>query len=353
MMMDKIALGNRLVGPTQPVYVIAEIGSNFDGDLDRACHLIDLAVESGADAVKFQSFLTKSIASERGFSTRPKSGFQSKWKKSVIDVYKAAELDRDWHAHLSRRCADLGAHFMSTPYDKCAVDLLDSLGVPAFKVGSGDITWLEMLAYIASLHRPIILATGASSLAEVDEAVRTIRDAGNDKIVLLQCVTNYPSTFAAANVRAMKAMGDAFGCLVGYSDHTPGSVVPIAARALGACVIEKHFTDDKTREGPDHGHAMDVAEFKQMVADLRRVELALGNARKELCDEERIAVELQRRCLRASRDIVQGDVLWRGDVDALRPAPVGSLSPKHVGWLIGKCAKRAIKRGEHFRQEDL
>lgn len=344
--MKTIDIDGRAIGDGQPVYCIAEIGSNFDGDLNRAKYLINLAVECGADAVKFQSFLTDKIISKEGFKNL-KKGFQAKWKKSVYEVYRNAEFPREWHKEIFDYCKKKNITIFSSPYDLEAVDLLNDLGAPAFKIGSGDITWLEMLEYVAEKGKPIILGTGASTIEEIEEAVNTIRSTGNNELILLQCVTNYPSSFENANIKAMLKLRKKFDCLVGYSDHTPGSIVPLGMTALGGCVIEKHFTDDKTRDGPDHPFAMDVNDFKTMVENIRLLEKALGS-KKEVYPEESETVIIQRRCLRAARDIDRGTVITREMIDVLRPAPEGSIYPKYISKIIGMKTKKNIKKGEYF-----
>ena len=347
-MVKYLTIAGREIGDDFPMYSIAEIGSNFDGDLDRAKYLIDLAVDfCGVDAVKFQSFKAETIVSGAGFKNR-KDGFQAKWGRSVYDVYKSAEFPRQWHAELFEYCTLKGVPFLSAPYDYEAVDLLEELGVAAYKIGSGDITWLDFLEYIGSKGKPIILSTGASSLAEVDEAVRAINKSGNNKIVLLQCVTNYPSSFESANVAAMRAMGETFGLPVGYSDHTPGSIVALCARAMGGCLIEKHFTDDKGRPGPDHSFAMDHHDFKKMVEEIRLLEKTIGNPHKVLYEEESVTVDLQRRCLRVKNDLQVGHKVTNADVDILRPAPRGSLLPKHINDVIGMTLIKSIPKGSHI-----
>jgi len=350
--MEKIKLGKRWIGPGEPAYIIAEIGSNFDGSLKRAKKLIDLAKDCGADAAKFQSFLADKIVSKKGFEGL-KAGFQAKWKKPVYSVYKDAEFPRKWHGELFRYAQSKGIHFFSSPYDKEAVDILDKLGVVAFKIGSGDITWLEMLRYIACKKKPIILGCGASTIAEIDEALRAIRSTGNKDIVLLQCVTNYPSHFENANIKAMKSLGEIFNVLVGYSDHTPGSVVPLGAVTLGACVIEKHFTDNKNRLGPDHPHAMDAGEFKEMVINIRQLEKALGSSVKDLYEEERQTLILQRRCLRASQDIAKGSTITEAMIDVLRPLAKECLYPEYKKFIINRKAKLGIKKGETFTLDKI
>ncbi|GAI62508.1 unnamed protein product [marine sediment metagenome] len=306
--MKRIKIGERWIGEGESTYIIAEIGSNWDGQKSRAKKLIDLAKDCGADAVKFQYFIVDKIISREGFE-KLKRDFQANWEASVYKTYKAAEFPREWHPELSLYAIAKGLHYLASPYDKEAVDILDRSNTPAFKIGSGDITWLKMLKYIASKQKPIVLATGASNLNEIDDAIKMIRLEGNNEIVLLQCVTNYPAHFASANIRAMKEMGDIFDVLVGYSDHTPENIVPLGAVALGACVIEKHLTDDKTRIGPDHPFALNGREFKEMVNGIRTLEKALGSPAKDLYGEEKETVVLQRRCLRARKFIARGTKL--------------------------------------------
>lgn len=238
--MKRIKIGKKLVGDDCPFYTIAEIGSNFDNSIDKAFKLIDLATDAGADAVKFQSFKAESLVSDEGFRNL-KIGYQLKWKKSVSEVYKNAEFPREWHKKIFDYCKKKDIEFFSAPYDKAAVDQLDELGVPAYKIGSGDITWLENIKYIAIKNKPIILATGASEMNQISEAIKTIKSTGNDKIVLLQCVTNYPASFESINLKVLNLFRRKFDCLVGYSDHTPGSSVAVGSVAIGGCMIEKHL----------------------------------------------------------------------------------------------------------------
>lgn len=345
-MAKTIEIDGRKIGDNQPVYVIAEVGSNFDGSLEQAKDLVDLATGCGADAVKFQSFKTDKIISKEGFDYL-KKGFQAKWKKPVYEIYKNAEFPREWHKEISDYCKKKDITFFSAPYDIEAVDLLDKLNVPVYKIGSGDITWLEMLEYIAKKGKPIILGTGASTLEEIGDAVKTIKSRGNNNIILLQCVTNYPSAFENANIKAITDMKEKFDCLVGCSDHTPGSIVPLGMTALGGCMIEKHFTDDKTREGPDHPFAMDKNDFEVMVKSIRLLEKALGSEKK-IYEEEHEAVVLQRRCLRASMHIKKGAKLTKEMIDVLRPAPKDSIYPKYITILIGKEIKKDVSKGEYF-----
>ena len=343
----EIEIDGRRIGDGHPCYFIAEMGANFDGSLERAKKLIDLAKESGADAVKFQSFRADKIASAEGFADS-KFEWQKGWEKSVFQVFRDAECPLDWNKELADYCKKRGVTFFSSPYDKEAVNSLDDAGVTVHKLGSGDITWIEMVKYIASRGKPVIMGTGASSMEEISEAVEAIKSTGNDKLILLQCVTNYPSHLENANAKAMVTLKEKFGTPVGYSDHTPGFIVPMASVALGGCVIEKHFTDDKTRKGPDHPFAMDAKDFRTMVDNIRLLEKTLGKAEKTLYEEEKIPVILQRRCIRAARDISAGAKITTEMLEVLRPAPIDSVYPKHLPQLIGKTAKREIKKGEAF-----
>ena len=343
--MDNVRIGKRLVGDGNPVYVIAEVGSNHDGKLDKAKTLADLAKKSGADAIKFQSFLAPKIVCRQGFeSMGSRLSFQSKWKKSVYQTYKDAEFPREWHAEIAGHCRKIGIDFMSAPYDREAVDLLDGIGVPAFKIGSGDINFLSLIKYIAEKGRPIMLATGASTMDEIEEAVQAIRSTGNEQIILLQCITNYPSPVEQANIRAMATLRQRFNANVGYSDHSLGDIVPLAAVALGACVIEKHFTEDKSMDGPDHPFAMDVSEFSGMVRSIRMLEKALGTGEKKPVEAEKETIILQKRCIYAAADIPRGARITADMLAVLRP-DLG-IKPKYFDSVVGSKALADIKCGE-------
>ncbi|HII16630.1 TPA: flagellar biosynthesis protein FlgA [Candidatus Woesearchaeota archaeon] len=341
----RVKVGEKYVGDGGPFYTVAEIGSNFDGSYERAKKLIYLAKKAGADAVKFQCFTPDKIVSREGFEGL-KMGFQAKWSKPVFEVYKDAEFPREWNKGLFDYCKQIGITYFSTPYDYEAADLLDSLGIPAFKIGSGDITWLDFLSYVAKKGKPVILGTGASTMQEIREAVHAIKSSGNEQLILLQCVTNYPASFDDANIRAMVKLKEAFTVPVGYSDHTPGDIVALGTLALGGCMIEKHFTDDKNRHGPDHPFAMDFSDFKKMVDDVRLLEKALGTEKKELYNEEKETVILQRRCVRAAKDIAVGIKISQDMLTVLRPAPEGSLPPKLAEHLVGRKSAIFLKKGE-------
>ncbi len=340
----KIKIGNHFIGPGFPTYIIAEIGANFDGSLEKAKKLIDAAKEAGADCAKFQTFSTTKIVSEGGFSLMTLKGVHGSWGRSVSDVFKDAEFPREWHKEISEYCSKVGIDFSTSPYDVEAVDLCTKLEVPFIKIGSGEITWLEMLSYIAKQGKPIMLATGDATMSEIDEAVRTVEAAGNKDLVLMQCITNYPSKIDSANVNVIKTYQTAFDVLTGYSDHSSGPVVALASVVLGGCVVEKHFTLDKTDKGPDHPHSMNPTEFKLMVDYIREVERALGSARKNVVEEEGETVYVQRRCLYARRNIKKGQVITAEDIDVLRPAL--GIPPKFKNIIIGKIAKDNINAGQ-------
>ncbi|MBI5045417.1 MAG: N-acetylneuraminate synthase family protein [Candidatus Niyogibacteria bacterium] len=341
---SEIKIGKRLVGEGHPSYFIADIGANFDGNLDKAKKLALAAKEAGADVVKFQTFSADTIISGPSFAKMNLKGVHGSWKKPIDEVFRAAEFPRKWHKELYNYCKEIGTVFNSAPYDFSAVDLLHELGVDFFKIGSGEITWHEMLEYVAQKNKPIILSTGDSTLAEIDEAVRVIENAGNDKIILLQCITNYPSKIESANINVLKTYQTAFNVITGYSDHSPGDVVVLGAIALGAKVIEKHFTLSKKDAGPDHPHSMEPREFKLMVEKIRLLEKALGTTKKDIVEEESETVIVQRRSLHAKRNIKSGEVIKREDIIELRPA-VGII-PKFKHLIIGRIAKKDIKARE-------
>ena len=346
-----IKIGNRLVGEGQPTYFIADIGANFDNNLEKAKKLALAAKESGADVVKIQSFLASKIVSGPSFSKMQLKGIHGSWKRPIEEVFKEVEFPREWHKELFDYCKEIGVAFSSAPYDFEAVDLLDSLGVDFFKIGSGDITWHEMLQYIAKKGKPMILATGDSNLSEVDEAVRVIEATGNNQLALLQCITNYPSKTESANINVLKTYKTVYNIITGYSDHSPGDVVALGTVALGGKIIEKHFTLSKTDKGPDHPHSMEPQEFKQMVEKVRLLEKAMGSSRKEVVEEESETVIVQRRSLHAKRNIKKGEVIGREDIIELRPA-VGIL-PKFKDIVAGRTAKVDIRENEAIHWEEI
>ncbi len=339
-----------LVGDSYPVFIIAEAGVNHNGELDMALRMVDAAAEAGADAVKFQTFETHRVIS----AVAPKAEYQARTTgsaESQLDMVRRLELSAEAHYELLARCRERGVLFMSTPFDRKSVDLLDELGVPAFKIGSGEITNWPFLEYIARKGKPIILSTGMSYLSEVDEAVRIIRNAGGNQLALLHCVSNYPSDPADVNLRAMQTLAAAFQVPVGYSDHTLGIEVALAAVALSARIIEKHFTLDKNLPGPDHQASLEPHELQLLVNGVRIVEAALGHGRKQPAASEANTAAVARRSLVAAQDIPVGAVLTKDMIAIKRPG--SGLPPAMYSYLIGRTARTTIPADALFTWEML
>jgi N-acetylneuraminate synthase len=354
--MQRLKIGTHFIGERDPVYFIADIASNHDGELSRAKELIHLAAEAGAHAAKFQNFRAEKIVSDHGFkSIGPQLSHQAKWKKSVFEVYKDASLPWDWTANLKSECDLAGIDYFSSPYDFEAVDMLDPF-VDVYKIGSGEITWSEMLEKVASKHKPVILATGASTLEEIKRAVDTILKI-NSELVLLQCNTNYtgsPDNFKFINLNVLKTYRDLYpNVILGLSDHTPGHATVLGAIALGAKVIEKHFTDDCTRTGQDHPFSMMPKSWREMVDRSMELELALGRPEKRIEDNEIDTAVVQRRSLRAARNLKEGEIIKRDMLSVLRPCPNDGIAPYQINKVLNKKMRRNIETGEILKWTDL
>jgi N-acetylneuraminate synthase len=339
--MSEIKISDKTVGEGHPTYFIADISANHDGDLERAKELIRLAAEMGANAAKFQNFRAPEIVSDYGFrSMEDQVSHQAKWQESVFEVYQAASIPFEWSAELGEECDEAGIHYFSSPYDFEAVDELEHF-FPAIKIGSGDITWLEIIERIAFKGKPVLLATGASDIGDVQRAVDTIL-AINQALVLMQCNTNYTASlknFDHIHLNVLKTYRAMYPEIVlGLSDHTPGH-----ATVLGA------VTDDTTREGPDHPFSMDPVSWRDMVDRTRELERALGSESKHVADNEKDTIVIQRRCLRAARDLRVGETLSREMISVLRPAPVGAIQPYEVGEVVGEVVLEDIPAGEALR----
>ena len=349
-MRQKLHIGQRAVGEGAPTYFIAEIGANFDGSLSKAKEYVVAAKESGADAVKFQTFTAEKLVSAHSFK-KMQVGYQANWAESTYQVYKKAEFPRDWHEEIAQYSKSHGIEFFTSVWDLDAVDLLEKLGVAAYKIGSGDITWFGLLRKVARTGKPVILSTGASDLAEVAQAVDVLHKAGCDQLVLLQCIVNYPSAHASANIRVLETYRRAFDTIVGYSDHAPGDVVALGSVALGAKMIEKHFTLDRKLQGPDHPHSMEHHEFAQMVHKVRQLEAALGGTEKFPVDEEKETRVIMRRALHATRPIKAGETITAEMLVPLRPA--SGISPALEELVIGRRATRDIAENEVLNWSDI
>lgn len=354
--MKKIKIGQRFVGEGEPLYFIADIAANHDGNLKRALKLIELAKESGADAAKFQNFQAHKIVSKRGFdSLGARLSHQKSWKKSVFEVYQDASIPFKWTEKLKKKCDEVGIEYFTSPYDFESVDLVDPY-VNIYKIGSGDITWLEIIEYMAKKGKPIILATGAADLNDVKRAIDVIF-AKTDEVILMQCNTNYTVSeekFRFLNLNVLQTYKNIFkSVILGLSDHTPGHSAVLAAVALGARVFEKHFTDDITREGPDHKFSMTPTAWKEMVHSANQVYQALGDGIKRIEANELQTACLQRRGLRFTRNIRKGTVLTKDDLFPLRPISVDGIPPYEIGKVLGKKVLRDVLLDEYVRMEYL
>ncbi len=341
-MSKEIIFGKHVVGVGHPAFVIAEAGVNHNGNLDLAFQLVDASVAAGADAVKFQTF----IASEVITAEAAKADYQKTTtgeQESQLEMVKRLELSFGDFRKLKIYCDDQGITFLSTPFDVKSVDFLAGLGVVAFKISSGDLTNDPLLHHVAAQKRPVIVSTGMSDLDEVREALAVINAAGNDEVVLLQCVTNYPAAAEDINLKAMLSMQSAFDVNVGYSDHTLGIEVPLAAVALGACVIEKHFTLDKNLAGPDHRASLEPHEFKAMVEGIRKVEASLGNGQKVPAASEASNAAVARRSIVAARDINAGTRITPAEIAFKRPGT--GLPTRMAEKVVGKTARVDVKAG--------
>lgn len=349
-------IAGKKIGRDEPIYFIADIAANHDGDLQHAIDLIHLAADSGADAAKFQHFKADTIVSDLGFkSLGGQQSHQAKWRKSVFEVYQDASVDLEWTPCLKEACDNAGITFFTSPYAPTLVDAVDPY-VSAYKIGSGDITWLEIIEHIARKGKPYILATGASTMDDVRRAVEVIL-AINPQLALLQCNTNYtanPENFKFIRLNVLRSYREMYPDLIlGLSDHTPGHATVLGAVALGARIIEKHFTDDTGRVGPDHAFSMDPQAWREMIDRTRELEYALGTGIKKVEDNEEETVILQRRSIRLKADLPPGATLTREDLTVLRPCPEDALPPYELVKVLGRQLRRAKKAGEHLRWNDI
>lgn len=344
------------IGCDFPTYFIADIAANHDGDIERAKDLIYLAAEAGADAAKFQHFNAETIVSDVGFRKLVgQQSHQASWKKSVFEVYKDASVSLDWTATLKETCDKAGIPFFTTPYALDIVNLINDF-VPAYKIGSGDITWLEMVEEVASKQKPYIIATGASSADDVHRAVKLALSI-NPMLALMQCNTNYTASlenFKYIQLNVLKTYRVMYPDMVlGLSDHTPGHATVLGAVALGARIIEKHFTDDISRIGPDHKFSMDPLSWREMVERTRELEMALGKGVKQVEGNEVDTVVIQRRSLRAVTSFKKGHVISAGDLVPLRPCPTDAVPPYELKNVIGKSLLRDFPKGEYLKIGDI
>lgn len=353
---NQIQINGRNIGIGHPTYFIADIAANHDGDIERAKELIYLCAKAGANAAKFQNFSADTIVSDYGFKNMDsKVSHQSKWSKSVYEIYDDASLPVQWTKELKETCNNAGIDYLTAPYDISIVNELSKY-VCAWKLGSGDITWHENIAILAQDGKPLLIATGASNMSDVEMAMEVANRYTND-IVLMQCNTNYTASlenfkFIALNV--LKSYKKKFpNVVLGLSDHTPGHSTVLGAVTLGARVIEKHFTDNVKRDGPDHKFSMDFDSWSAMVHATRELELALGPEKKEIMGNELETVIVQRRGIRAKHHISIGGVIKKKDIEVLRPCSHDCLPPYMIKDIIGRVSTRDIEEGDCIKLADL
>jgi N-acetylneuraminate synthase/N,N'-diacetyllegionaminate synthase len=349
-MSGKIRIAGKVVGERAPCFIIAEAGVNHNGNINLAKRLVDVAVQAGADAVKFQTFKAEDVVTK----TAEKAEYQKKTTgpgESQFVMIKKLELKEKAFTELFDWAHRKGIIFLSSPFDKRSVDLLDRLGVPALKIASGEITNFPLLRHIARKRKPIILSTGMSTLGEIEEALEIITEGGAEEIILLHCVSSYPAKIEDMNLRAMETLRRAFELPVGLSDHSLGITIPIAAVALGACVIEKHFTLDRSLPGPDHQASLEPEELKQMIRAIREVEKAMGDGNKVPTEEEKQIQKAARRSVVARVDIPEGTIITEAMLGIKRPGT--GVESKYMNKVIGAVARCRIEQDEPLMMNKL
>ena len=355
-MIENFYIGKKKIGKNCPTYFIADIGANHDGNLDKALVLIKEAALAGADAAKFQHFSAETIVSDYGFrSLGDQISHQAKWKKSVFEVYKDASIPLDWTSKLKKECQKNKIEFLTSPYSIELVDFVDPY-LEAFKIGSGDITWHEIIEYIASKGKPYIIATGASNEEDVNEVIN-LASKINNKICIMQCNTNYTAcnkNFSYINLNYLVHLKKKFpNIILGLSDHTHGHATVLGAITLGAKIIEKHFTLANELDGPDHKSSMTPKSWKEMIERSKELELSLGDGKKKIEENEIDTVVLQRRSIRINKEIKKDYVIKRDDLNVLRPCPKNAIDPRDINKIIGKKINKNLIKDEILKWEDL
>lgn len=337
-----IEIAGRKIGPEHSPYVICELSGNHNGSLERCLAMVDAAADTGCDAIKIQTYTADTITLD---VDRPEFKIHGGlWDgRTLYELYEEAHTPFEWHAAIFERAKQRGVTIFSSPFDETAVDLLDSLGAPAFKIASFEAVDLPLIKYAAAKGKPLIISTGMANLQEMQTALDTAREAGAPGVLLLHCVSSYPATFGDANVRTVPDMAARFGCPIGLSDHTPGTAASVAAVSLGACVIEKHFTLARADGGPDAAFSLEPIEFKALVDDTKNAWAALGAAHYDVLGSEQGSL-LFRRSLYVTADIKAGETLSRANIRSVRPG--NGLPPGELDNVLGKTATRDIARGE-------
>jgi sialic acid synthase SpsE len=349
---QEIVIGGRPVGTGHPAYVIAEAGSNHNRDLPTAKRLIEVAAEAGADAVKFQTYTAEGLYSRY---TPTMSYLEDsellQQKESVWELIKRVEIPWEWHDELSAHAASYRIDFLSTPFQEEAVDLLEKLDVPAYKIASYEVNHLPLIEKCAATGKPLLISTGMASLGDIERALDTANAAGADQVAVMHCAINYPPEFADLNLHAIGTLASAFGVPIGWSDHTMGHTADVVAIALGATVIEKHYTLSRDQDGPDHPFALEPDELTAMVTAIREAEAALGSSIKRVTQAEAEMYRLGRRSLVAARSIAADTVLVREDIAVKRPGT--GIPVPDLAVVVGRRTNRAIEADEVLSWADL
>jgi len=349
--MESVQIGNFLIGPGHPCFIIAEAGVNHNGDMNVAMQLIDAAQQAGADAIKFQSFITEDLVTVNTLKAKYQEN-NTKITGNQFDMLKGLELTPLQHGKLKDYCQKKRISYLCTPYEHKSVDAIDKIGATAFKIASTDTTNIPLLKHIATKKHPVILSTGMCSLGEVELAVITLKKAGlKNKIIILQCTSEYPAPMAEINLRAMKTMEQAFNCPVGFSDHTPGIGASPWAVALGACIVEKHFTLDCSLPGPDHLASIEPQELSSLVTTVREVEMALGDGIKQPMTSEIDNKEKMQKSLVSRTDISAGQEITEQNITCKRPG--NGLSPAWLDKVVGKIASKNIEKDSLLTINDI
>ncbi len=349
--MKDIKFGEVEIGPGKPPYIIAEVGSNHNGGMDLCHQLIDAAAEAGAHAVKFQSWSDKSLIAEEEYQRNTEYSDKKKHFGSLREMVAKYQFTRDQHRHASAHCKERGIAFCSTPFSVEEVDLLEELDVPFFKIASMDVVHLPLLRHAARKKRPMVISTGMATLGEIEQAVETIRAEGNEQIVLLHCVSIYPPEYGAIHLRNMSTLQKAFDVPVGFSDHTLGTAISLAAIAIGACIIEKHFTLDQNMEGWDHAISANPTQLREIVVEGRNIFCALGETRRTVSPDEIEKRKKFRRSLVARHRLDRDHLLIEADLDAKRPGT--GIPPDKLPYVLGRRLATDIAADQVLRWEDF
>lgn len=349
--MNTINLGGVPVGPGHPSYIIAEIGSNHNGDMALCRRLIDAAAEAGAHAAKFQSWSEASLIAEEEYARNTQYSDKKKHFGTLREMVRAYQFTAEQHQEAKKYCDARGIAFCSTPFSPEEADLLETLDVPFFKIASMDIVHLPLLRHVARKQRPVVISTGMATLAEIEQAVNIVRAEGNFQIALLHCVSIYPPDYGMIHLRNMATLEQAFGVTVGLSDHTMGTAIPLAAIALGARIIEKHFTLDQEMEGWDHAISANPVEMKTIVEEGKNIFKALGSNQRHVSDEEMEKRKKFRRSLVTRRALQKGMVIKEEDLCAKRPGT--GISPNEQNYVVGRKLASSVQEDQVLRWEDL